>query len=110
MIFGINNTRDISKLSQISLAERLVKLRITILKYHSWFLYQISLQIMLFINVILGGPFSRKGAPKRYLNLLVQSVPCQNERLLTLCRHFGTFWATEKAWARITEKSRMFVW
>ena len=38
---------DISKLSQISLALRLVKLRITILKYHSWYLCQISLQIML---------------------------------------------------------------
>ena len=47
MIFCINTTRDISKLSQISLASRLVKLRITILKYHSWYLYQISLQIML---------------------------------------------------------------
>ena len=47
MIFGINTTRDISKLSQISLAQRLVKLRITILKYHSWYLCQISLQIML---------------------------------------------------------------
>ena len=47
MIFGINTTRDISKLSQISLAYRLVKLRITILKYHLWYLYQISLQIML---------------------------------------------------------------
>ena len=47
MIFGINTTRDISKLSQISLAWRLVKLRITISKYHSWYLCQISLQIML---------------------------------------------------------------
>ena len=32
MIFDINTTRDISKLSQISLAQRLVKLRVTILK------------------------------------------------------------------------------
>ena len=39
MIFGINTTRDISKLSQISL--------ITVLKYHSWYLGQILLQIML---------------------------------------------------------------
>ena len=38
MIFGINTTGDISKSSQ---------LRITILKYHSWYLCQISLQIML---------------------------------------------------------------
>ena len=47
MIFGIETTRDISKLSQISLAYRLVQLRVTILKYHSWYLCQISLQIML---------------------------------------------------------------
>ena len=48
MIFGINATCDISKLSQISLALRLLKLRITIIsKYHSWYLCQISLQIML---------------------------------------------------------------
>ena len=48
MIFGINTTRDISKLSQISPAYRLVKLRITISKYHSWYRWQILLQIMLF--------------------------------------------------------------
>ena len=36
MIFGINTTCDISKLSQI-------------LKYHSWYLCQISLQIMLLL-------------------------------------------------------------
>ena len=47
MIFGINTTCDISKWSQISLTRRLVKLHITILKYHSWYLCQISLQIML---------------------------------------------------------------
>ena len=34
VIFGISTTRDILKLPQISLAYRLVKLRITILKYH----------------------------------------------------------------------------
>ena len=60
-------------------------------------------------------PFFKKGVqerwpPKRYLNLWVQTVPWENEPLLTLCRHFGTFWATEKAWARITAESRMFVW
>ena len=38
MIFGINTSRDISKLSQISLEP---------LKYHSWYLCQISLLIML---------------------------------------------------------------
>ena len=41
MIFGINTTRDISKLSQISLAI-LLHVHITILKYHSWYLCQIS--------------------------------------------------------------------
>ena len=61
-------------------------------------------------SVILGGPFSRKWIPKRYLNLLVQTVPWENEPLLTRCRHFGTLWANEKAWARITAESRMFVW
>ena len=58
IIFGINTTCDISKLSQISLAWRLVKLRITILKYHLWYLCQISLQIMLLpirTSVILAG-------------------------------------------------------
>ena len=43
----INTTSDISKLSQISRAVRRVKLSITISKYHSWYLCQISLQIML---------------------------------------------------------------
>ena len=38
VIFGIHTTSDISKLSQISLAQRLVKLRITISKYHSCYL------------------------------------------------------------------------
>ena len=58
MIFGINTTCDISKLSQISLTYRLVKLRITILKYHSWYLYQISLHIMLLpiLIVLLNWP------------------------------------------------------
>ena len=48
MISGIHvhTTRDISKLSQISLAI-LLQVRITILKYHSWYVCQISyLQIM----------------------------------------------------------------
>ena len=38
MIFGINTTCDISKLSQI--------VSISVSKYHSWYLCQISLQIM----------------------------------------------------------------
>ena len=52
------------------------------------------------------------GSPKGTLNfILVQTAPRENEfSLLTLCRHFGTFWATVKAWARITAESRMFVW
>ena len=66
-------------------------------------------------SVILWGHFSReglqeKGSSKRYLNLLVQTVPWENERLFTLCSHFGTFWATKKAWAPITAECRMFVW
>ena len=41
------------------------------------------------LSVILGGPFSRKwvlerGSLKWYLNLLVQTVPWENERLLKL--------------------------
>ena len=47
MIFGINTTSDISKLLYvISWAVRRVKFE-TILKYHEWYLYQISLQITL---------------------------------------------------------------
>ena len=42
-VFSINTTRDISKLSQISL----VQLSKTILKYHSWYLCQISVLTML---------------------------------------------------------------
>ena len=58
MIFGRNTTRDISKLSQISLAQRLVKLPITISKYRSWYLCQISLQIMLLpIHILLHEKF-----------------------------------------------------
>ena len=66
MIFGIKTTRDISKLSQISLAWRLVKLRITILKYHSWYLCQISLQIML-------------------LPILINAMPVKKQQLKELC-------------------------
>ena len=43
----MNTTCDISRLSQISLAKRLVKLRITISKYRLWYLCQILLQKML---------------------------------------------------------------
>ena len=59
MTFGINTTRDISKLSQISLAQRLVKLCITISKYHPWYLCQISLEIMpLLIQILENGCIS----------------------------------------------------
>ena len=66
-------------------------------------------------SVILGGPFLRKGVQergshKRYLNLLVQTLPWENEHLFMFCRHFGTFWATEKTRAQMTAESRMFVW
>ena len=47
MIFGINTTRVISQLSQISLA------CIPNWKYHSWYLCQISLQIMLLPILII---------------------------------------------------------
>ena len=53
MIFGIDTTCDISKLSQISLAYWLVKLRITTSKYHSWYLCQISRTIMLLPILII---------------------------------------------------------
>ena len=57
VIFGINTTHDISKLPQISLTQMLVKLRITILKYHSRYLCQISLQIMLLpIQTVMVSP------------------------------------------------------
>ena len=54
-------------------------------------------------SVILGGPFSRKGAPNpntlsAFLRLLTFHM---GRTRRTLCRHFGTFWATEKASARI---------
>ena len=60
-------------------------------------------------SVILGGPFSkksgtRKGAPNPntlhecFLRLLTFYMG-RTRRML--CRHFGTFWATEKASARI---------
>ena len=49
MIFGINTIRDISKLSQISLAQRLVELRITISKYLSWYLGQIMISLLIML-------------------------------------------------------------
>ena len=67
MIFGINTTRVISKLSQISLAWRLVKFRITILKYHSRYLCQISLQIILLpIQIIV--TLVTQGLPSSFLS------------------------------------------
>ena len=42
------------------------------------------------------------------LNLLVQTVQRENKCLLTLCCHFVTFWATEKAWARTPDNLNLF--
>ena len=47
-------------------------------------------------SVILGGPFQERGSMGRTGR--------------TLCRHFGTFLAAEKAWARINAESRICVW
>ena len=54
MISGIHvhTTRDISKLSQISLAI-LLQVRITILKYHSWYLCQISYLLIMRLPILL---------------------------------------------------------
>ena len=57
-------------------------------------------------SVILGDPFSKKGGPRKELS---QKVFYMGRTRRTLCRHFGTFLANEKAWARITAESRMFV-
>ena len=62
------------------------------------------------------GPFSRNGAKKG--GCKYKKTECFL-RLLTfymghacwmLCRHFGTFWATEKAWAKITAHPRCVWW
>ena len=58
-------------------------------------------------SVILGGPFSkkrgtRKGAPNPNTQCFLRLLTFYMGRTRrTLCRHFGTFWATEKASARI---------
>ena len=54
MISGIHvhTTRDISKLSQISLAI-LLQVRITILKYHSWYLCQISFLLIMRLPILI---------------------------------------------------------
>ena len=54
MISGIHvhTTRDISKLSQISLAI-LLQVRITILKYHSWYLCQISHLLIMRLPILI---------------------------------------------------------
>ena len=73
MIFGINTTRYISKLSQISLAYRLEKLRITILKYHSWYLCQIPLltmplpKLILFVYKLMSesSKYNRENCPRK---------------------------------------------
>ena len=75
MVFGINTTCDISELSQISLTQRLVKLRIIILKYHSWYLCQISLQIMLLPILIRPSKLRIcQHSQTQHLNLLVSHM------------------------------------
>ena len=68
MIFGTNTTSDISKLLYvISLAVKRVKFE-TILKYHKWYLYQIShanLQLHLIKHIL----------PIRLLTLTIVQLP-----------------------------------
>ena len=115
-VFGINTTCDISKLSQISRA-----VRITILKCHSWYLCQISLQIMLlpiqilhnstvssFYNIILYCALfvvhckqkrqtSRKRQPKmpRFSDRLREAVTWRIKLLVSLSRREFQFAALE---------------
>ena len=71
-----------------------------------------------FPSVILGSPFSRNGVQERGTKSKKKKNECflrlvtfyMGQTCRTLCRHFGIFWATEKAWTRITAESRMFVW
>ena len=59
--------------------------------------------------VILGGPFSREGLPQKVFELI--GTDCSmRKRTFIDALPTGLFWATEKAWARITAESRMFVW
>ena len=86
MIFGINTTRDISKLSQISLAE----LRITVLKYHLWYLYQISLQIMLLpIQIQL------KSCSEFCYNVLLPDIFKKYYKPLTVVVHEYILWTSQ---------------
>ena len=72
MIFGINTTSDIKKLLYvISRAVRQVKFE-TILKYHEWYLCQISQQILL---------------------LFVYTTTCKRFVIFT-CRYFKLSWNT----------------
>ena len=49
--------------------------------------------------------------PKKLSALVFETLTFYMGRTRRMtCRHFGTFWATEKASARITAESRMFVW
>ena len=70
MIFGINTTYDISKLSQISLAKRLMKLRKTVSKYHSWYLCQISQLITLLPIQILHKLGSKDSYSRKHLKTI----------------------------------------
>ena len=68
-------------------------------------------------SIILEGPLSRRRGSKKvgtkskkpecFLRIYTFYI---GRTRRTLCRHFETFWATEKAWARITAKSRKFFW
>ena len=87
MIFGINTTRDISKLFQISRAIK--RLSITISKYHSWYLRQISQQIIpLPILIISFSSFSVA---------VSDAVESADRKLLS--------WDQDSQWGNISEQS-----
>ena len=54
------------------------------------------------------GPFFKKGGPQKVFELI--GTDCSMRKRTFIVGHFGTLWATKKAWARITAESRMFVW
>ena len=58
-------------------------------------------------SVILGGPFSWKGVPKKVFELIGTDCPIRKR---TFIDALPQFWATEKGWLLITAESRMFVW
>ena len=60
-------------------------------------------------SVILGGPFSRKGVPKRYLNFLVQTVPWENEPLLAIFL-LQAWLQLFKGWINLSKGKISFYW